>query len=93
MVSCCQCAPVTCCAGAVSQTVLLEAERNIRTKLSPHAFNAYRDLLQAIPFTLAPVPRIPAEAAWLEAVNAKDTHVVFASLYRHAVINGNWFPN
>ena len=66
--------------GAVSQAVLLEAERNVRTKLNPHALNTYHDLLQVIPFTLAPVPRITADPAWLQMINAKDTHVVAAAL-------------
>ena len=66
--------------GAVSQAVLLEADRNIRTKLNLSALNAYHDLLQVVPFTLAPVPRIPAEVAWLQMVNAKDTPVVAAAL-------------
>jgi hypothetical protein len=60
--------------------VLLEAERNIRSKLNLQALNAYHDLLQVVPFTLAPVPRIPAESAWLEVINAKDTHVVASAL-------------
>ena len=66
--------------GAVSQAVLLEAERNIRSKLNLQALNAYHDLLQVVPFNLAPVPRIPAEAAWLPIVNAKDAHVVASAL-------------
>ena len=66
--------------GAVSQAVLLEAERNIRVKLNPQALIAYHELLRVVPLNLAPVPHIPAETAWLQMVNAKDVHVVAASL-------------
>ena len=66
--------------GAVSQAVLLEAERNIRAKLSLHALNAYHELLQVVPFTLASVPHVSTQAAWLQTINAKDTHVVASAL-------------
>ena len=66
--------------GAISQAVLLEAERNIRTKLSQHALNTYHELLQVVPFTLAPVPHIPAQATWIQMVNAKDIHVVASAM-------------
>ena len=66
--------------GAVSQAVLLEAERNIRAKLSLHALNAYHELLQVVPFTLASVPHVSTQAAWLQTINAKDVHVVASAL-------------
>jgi len=66
--------------GAVSQAVLFETERNIRTKLRPQALGVYHDLLQPVPLTIAPVPRVPSETAWLQVVNAKDAHVVASTL-------------
>ena len=66
--------------GAVSQAVLLEAERNIRTKLRPQALCVYHDLLQSAPLTIAPAPHVPRETAWLQIVNTKDAHVVASTL-------------
>jgi len=66
--------------GAVSQAVLLEAERNIRAKLRPQTLGIYHDLLQSAPLTVAPVPRIPDGTAWLQVVNVKDAHVVASTL-------------
>jgi len=66
--------------GAVSQPVLLEAERNILAKLTPQALNTYHNLLQTVPLTIAPIPHVPAESAWLKEVNAKDVHVVASTL-------------
>jgi len=66
--------------GAVSQAVLLEVERNTRTKLRPQALDAYHNLLQSVPLTIAPVPRVPNGTAWLQVINAKDAHVVASAL-------------
>ncbi len=80
LVSCCHSAPAICCAAPSRKAVLLEAERNIRVKLNPQALIAYHELLHVVPLNLAPVPHIPAETAWLQMINAKDVHVVAASL-------------
>ena len=42
--------------GAVSQPVLLEAQRNIQRKLGEEELNSFYRLLVLIPFILAPVP-------------------------------------
>jgi predicted nucleic acid-binding protein len=67
----------------VSQFVLLEAERNIQEKRGPLVLRAYHALLISVPFTVAPVPTIPA-ATWRQVVNAKDLHVVAAVLASEA---------
>ncbi len=64
----------------VSQVVLFEAERNIQEKRGYLIVRAYHSLLISIPFTVAPVPVIPAIAHWLQFVNSKDIHVVAAVL-------------
>ena len=66
--------------GAVSQAVLLEAESNIQSKLRYQVLGTYHNLLQTVPLTMAPVPSIPPQTAWLQEVNAKDVHVVAATL-------------
>lgn len=66
--------------GAVSQIVLLEAERNIQVKLSAQVLEQYHDLLQVIPLTVAPVPSVAVEEPWSRGINAKDLHVIGAAL-------------
>lgn len=66
--------------GAVSQAVLLEAEGNIQSRLRPQALSAYHDLLQMAHLSMAPIPPVPPTSAWLQEVNAKDVHVVAATL-------------
>ena|SRR5688500_15579453 len=63
--------------GVVSQYVLLEAERNIQTRLSLSALNTYHNFVATIPFLVASVPApLPA----YPTINAKDVHVVAASV-------------
>ena len=64
--------------GVVSHTVLLEAEKNIETKLGQYALSRYHTLLKIVPFLIAPIPPISRQPAWLQSVNAKDVHVVAA---------------
>jgi hypothetical protein len=66
--------------GAVSQVVLLEAERNIAAKLSSQVLNRYHQLLQTVPLVVAAVPPLSAQEPWLPMVNAKDAHVLAAAL-------------
>jgi len=66
--------------GTVSQAVLLEAERNILSKLRPQALDTYHNLLQTVHLNMAPIPPVPLESAWLQEVNAKDVHVVASTL-------------
>lgn len=66
--------------GAVSQFVLLEAERNIRNKLPAHALDSFKQLLLDTPLTVAPVPS-PAQLDRSQfGVTEKDEHVVAAAL-------------
>jgi len=66
--------------SAVSHVVLLEAEQNIVAKMGPHALERFHQLLMDVPLVLAPLPIMPPEATWQQYVNAKDAHVVAASL-------------
>jgi predicted nucleic acid-binding protein len=66
--------------GAVSQVVLLEAERNIAAKLSLQALNRYHHLLQTMPLVVAALPPLSSQESWLQMVNAKDVHVLAAAL-------------
>jgi len=66
--------------GAVSQAVLLEAERNIERKLSAEALLTYHRLLQVTRLSIAPVPRITHRQPWHQTVNEKDWHVAAAAL-------------
>lgn len=66
--------------GAVSQYVLLEAERNITSKLGSEALRNYRRLLLQAPLVMAPVPQPSPRQLWRRVVNAKDAHVVAAAL-------------
>jgi len=65
--------------GAVSQPVLLEAERNIRSKLGIDALNRFYRFLIVIPFVLAPLPPTDELADMEKLVNEKDVHVVGAA--------------
>jgi predicted nucleic acid-binding protein len=66
--------------GAVSQFVLLEAERNINAKLGQTAATAFHHLLTLTPLTLASVPPQPLQHAVHHGINQKDAHVVAATL-------------
>lgn len=65
--------------GAVSQAVLLEAERNIQAKLGPGLLANYHELLVETPLLVAPIPRLTGAEDWLREVNEKDAHVVSAA--------------
>jgi predicted nucleic acid-binding protein len=66
--------------GAVSQAVLLEAERNIQAKLGLDVLRAYHELLTATPLAVAPIPQLTGNESWRSEVNDKDAHVVAAAL-------------
>lgn len=68
--------------GAVSQTVLLEVEQNILTKMSSAVLDRYVALLQTVPLTIVPSTEW-AEEPWTAQVNPKDHHVVAAALAAH----------
>lgn len=66
--------------AAVSQPVLLEAQRNIQSNLGVEAINRFYNLLAVIPFTLATIPDKAAFTDLEKLVNKKDVHVVAALL-------------
>ena len=66
--------------GAISHLVLLEAEHNIQAKLSPLVLSHFHELLQVVPLVVTPVPPRSSEKGWTQHVNAKDAHVVRASV-------------
>ena len=68
--------------AAVSQPVLLEAQRNTQAKLGHEAIKRFYDLLAVVPFSLA---ALPEKAERLEKmINRKDVHVLAAALEVHA---------
>jgi predicted nucleic acid-binding protein len=70
--------------AAVSQLVLLEAQRNIQNKLGDDAIKRFYNLLAIVPFSLASLPaRIKLEELGMK-VNKKDVHVVAAALEFHS---------
>ena len=71
--------------GAVSHHVLLEAEHNIQAKLPTRALEHNNDQVRVQPFLIAPVPLLDEPAAWHLHVNAKDRHVIAATLAIRAV--------
>lgn len=66
--------------AAVSQPVLLEAQRNIQSKLGDRAMGTFYNLLAIVPFSLAPLPNKDEFAKLERLVNKKDVHVVAAAL-------------
>jgi len=66
--------------AAVSQPVLLEAQRNIQSNLGLEAINRFYNMLAILPFTLATLPDKAAFTELEKLVNKKDVHVVAASL-------------
>ncbi|MGI8912372.1 MAG: PIN domain-containing protein [Chloroflexota bacterium] len=67
--------------AAVSEPVLIEAERNVRLKLGQEALVAYHHLLDVTPFVIAPIPLASSQEWQRLAViaGAKDTHVLAAA--------------
>jgi len=60
--------------------VLLEAQKNIQSKLGDKAIKRLHKLLAIVPFSLAPVPNKEEFARLDKLVNKKDVHVVAAAL-------------
>ena len=71
--------------AAVSQPVLLEAQKNIQSKLGDRAIKRFHNLLAIVPFSLAPLPNKEGFARLEKLVNKKDVHVVAAALEIHAL--------
>ena len=66
--------------GAVSQAVLLEAERNIRNKLPAQASVNFEQTLLTVPLIMAPIPEVSTQDKARWGVTDKDQHVVSAAL-------------
>ena len=66
--------------AVVSQPVLMEAERNIRTKMPAEVLQRYYDLVKRVPWALAPVPRPRDRERYLSVVTEKDGHVIAAAV-------------
>ena len=66
-------------AGAVSNPVLSETERNILAKL-PDAHAEYLRLVSATPLRVAPAPTEAERQQYAWMVNDKDAHVVAAAV-------------
>ena len=66
--------------AAVSQHVLLEAQRNIQSKLGDEATNQYHNFLSVVPFSMAILPKENQLKRLEQIVNEKDLHVVAAAL-------------
>jgi predicted nucleic acid-binding protein len=66
--------------AAVSQPVLLEAERNIAGKLGAEALSAYHRLVELTPMAVVPLPLEPERRVYRATVGEKDEHVVAAAV-------------
>lgn len=66
--------------GAVSQPVLLEAERNVIEQLRPEALDNFHRLVAAIPLVVAPLPPKTTRRDYEQAVGEKDEHVLAAAI-------------
>jgi predicted nucleic acid-binding protein len=66
--------------GAVSQSVLAEAEGNILSNLPPAALTRYHREILSIPLILAPVPSPAARETVASITGEKDAHVLAAAL-------------
>jgi predicted nucleic acid-binding protein len=65
--------------GAVSQPVLLEAERNVREKLGSEALERYHRLLVLTPLDMIPIPPHRELVRCAGLVGEKDAHVLAAA--------------
>ena len=70
--------------AAVSQPVLLEAERNILRKLGPEVLHAYRRLVLLTPLSVVELPPAAEASWWTGLVNQKDEHVLIAAMEAQA---------
>ena len=69
---------------AISQPVLLEAQRIIQDKLGDEAFQRFYTFLAVIQFSLASLPEKGELKRLEELINGKDMHVVAAAMEVHA---------
>jgi predicted nucleic acid-binding protein len=66
--------------GAVSQPVLLEAERNIRKKRGLMELETYHRLIALTPLLLVPLPPSARRRPYAALVGEKDEHVLAAAI-------------
>jgi predicted nucleic acid-binding protein len=66
--------------AAVSQMVLLEAQRNIQAKLGSEAIRRFYNLLAIVPFSLVSLPDRPKLERLVKFINKKDVHVIASAL-------------
>jgi len=66
--------------GAISQPVLLEAQRNIQTKLGDESLNTFYRFLTVTPLTLASIPGKSELKRIGSLITSKDAHVVGAAM-------------
>jgi predicted nucleic acid-binding protein len=66
--------------AAVSQSVLLEAQRNVQSKLGEESIRRYFNLLAVVPFALASLPEREELKRLMNLINRKDIHVIAAAL-------------
>jgi len=70
--------------GAVSQPVLLEAERNITAKLGIEVLNTFHRLIVLTPMTVVPTPSKSERRSYQAVAGEKDDHVVAAGVAAEA---------
>jgi predicted nucleic acid-binding protein len=66
--------------AVVSRLVLLEAERNIRNKLSPSVLTRYHRMLEATPFHVVPGPVADKLHPYRALINEKDLPILGAAI-------------
>lgn len=66
--------------AAVSQPVLLEAERNIVEQLARSALDTYHTQPATTPMTVVPLPPVGLRQSYAEVVGEKDEHVLAAAV-------------
>lgn len=66
--------------AAVSQPILLEAERNIRSKLRPESLDAFYVLLAVVPMMVVQIPVGRDLEQFSALVGEKDEHVLAAAI-------------
>ena len=70
--------------AAVSQLVLLEAERHVFADLGPRALENYDTIVTRIPKQILPVPSQAELDAYRQVVTQKDQHVIASALAANA---------
>ena len=66
--------------AAVSHPVLIEAQRNIQSKLGDTAVDHFYNLIAVVPFSMVPLPGETRLKQLEKFANKKDVHVLAAAL-------------